>query len=472
MSIKKVIVIQALLLLLILVTGTLIHVTSAESRYYKQLSLGEKYLLELDYEKAIVAFSKAIQIDPKNVESRLELAKAYIGLEKYEDAKLSLEEALEIGTNHAGVQQALENLLQLVQNETDEESQSVDVQPTEETMVDTVIPSATPEVAQVKYAMPLSKYRDYLLPDSDSRLLTKQEISELWIFELPLARNEIFARHGRVFQDEYTQTYFESKAWYEKNPDYNDTLLNDFEKQNVQRIQDYADTARKNFYPIEPGRNIDLNGDGILDEIHLDYTPYEYGVFRLTINDTFVEAEGENLDGIIYKCNIDASDPYKAIAITEAGPSDDYITYFFYYDGMQIHSMGEIGGGDHTIAADGSGILSTKERGWVLHTWFYPIEYRLTPDRRLEAIPTPLYTMKTIVKAAKQVPLQKSPTDPAVSVTLHPGEDALIYATDNKEWLLIVNQDGLEGWLSMEDYYELQGNDWTNQVFEGLNYAD
>jgi len=43
------------------------------------LSLGQKYLLEQDYERAIVAFEKLIRIDPKNVEGYLGLADAYIG---------------------------------------------------------------------------------------------------------------------------------------------------------------------------------------------------------------------------------------------------------------------------------------------------------------------------------------------------------------------------------------------------------
>ena len=44
------------------------------------LNLGEKYLLELDYEKAVVYFEKLITIDPMNPRGYTALAKAQVGL--------------------------------------------------------------------------------------------------------------------------------------------------------------------------------------------------------------------------------------------------------------------------------------------------------------------------------------------------------------------------------------------------------
>ena len=41
-----------------------------------------------------------------------------------------------------------------------------------------------------------SPIRDYILPDSSSRILSDSEVSGLSKEELRLARNEIFARHG------------------------------------------------------------------------------------------------------------------------------------------------------------------------------------------------------------------------------------------------------------------------------------
>lgn len=43
---------------------------------------------------------------------------------------------------------------------------------------------------------------EYIFPDSDSRYLTEEEVRKIDPGELRLARNELFARHGYIFQDE------------------------------------------------------------------------------------------------------------------------------------------------------------------------------------------------------------------------------------------------------------------------------
>ena len=48
-----------------------------------------------------------------------------------------------------------------------------------------------------------------------------------------LLRNEIFARHGRVFKDKALQAYFSSMPWYKPNPAFNESMLSAREKQNV-----------------------------------------------------------------------------------------------------------------------------------------------------------------------------------------------------------------------------------------------
>jgi len=54
----------------------------------------------------------------------------------------------------------------------------------------------------------------FILPFSHYRLLTDRDLIGLSDAELRLARNEIFARHGRRFADEELQAYFDSMPWY------------------------------------------------------------------------------------------------------------------------------------------------------------------------------------------------------------------------------------------------------------------
>lgn len=54
----------------------------------------------------------------------------------------------------------------------------------------------------------------YILPDSATRVYSDSELSALSNYELFLARNEIFARHGRKFKEPELDEYFRGQAWY------------------------------------------------------------------------------------------------------------------------------------------------------------------------------------------------------------------------------------------------------------------
>ena len=77
---------------------------------------------------------------------------------------------------------------------------------------------------------------DYILHDSDVRILGLSDISELSKDELRLARNEIYARNGYVFQSDDLQAYFSVKSWYVADPSY-DSSLSATEKRNVELIK-------------------------------------------------------------------------------------------------------------------------------------------------------------------------------------------------------------------------------------------
>lgn len=82
----------------------------------------------------------------------------------------------------------------------------------------------------------------YLLPDSATRLLTVSDLEDLTLAELELARNEIYARHGRKFATDYIQAYFNSQQWYSGTIDPEDFdygVLSEIEVANVWFIYDY-----------------------------------------------------------------------------------------------------------------------------------------------------------------------------------------------------------------------------------------
>ncbi len=104
---------------------------------------------------------------------------------------------------------------------------------------------------------------EYVLPGSDQRNLTAEEISGLSADQLRLAINEIYARHGRKFTSEDLQQYFNSKSWYSGTvePDqFSESVLNQFEKDNLALL-----TARRD----------ELNGGGSQFEAGWIYGSYE-----------------------------------------------------------------------------------------------------------------------------------------------------------------------------------------------------
>ncbi|MEI3337903.1 MAG: YARHG domain-containing protein [Clostridium sp.] len=82
---------------------------------------------------------------------------------------------------------------------------------------------------------------DYILPDSDKKYLSVEDIKNLSKEELAIARNEIFARHGYVFKMEEYKNYFKSKTWYKENPSFSgsESELNEYEKANINLIKSY-----------------------------------------------------------------------------------------------------------------------------------------------------------------------------------------------------------------------------------------
>lgn len=82
---------------------------------------------------------------------------------------------------------------------------------------------------------------EYILPYSDSEYYTYDEIRQLSSQELRIARNEIFARYGYVFNDEGLKAHFSSCSWYSPTGLTSgeiEGILNNFEKQNLQLIQE------------------------------------------------------------------------------------------------------------------------------------------------------------------------------------------------------------------------------------------
>ncbi|MGH1327352.1 TcaA 3rd/4th domain-containing protein [Bacillus pretiosus] len=84
--------------------------------------------------------------------------------------------------------------------------------------------------------MPRYVYNGFIFPDSDIRKLTSTDLTYLSKEQLKIARNEIYARHGHMFQTKDMQAYFSKQSWYRENP-YFTGKLTDIETYNIELIK-------------------------------------------------------------------------------------------------------------------------------------------------------------------------------------------------------------------------------------------
>ena len=98
------------LLLLTLVLGLCACGQSEETQWQEQYDLGVRYLSEGNYEEAIIAFTAAIEIDPKQPDAYLKASEAHMGMGDTEAAISILEEGF-AETNNEEIQSRLDEIM-------------------------------------------------------------------------------------------------------------------------------------------------------------------------------------------------------------------------------------------------------------------------------------------------------------------------------------------------------------------------
>ncbi|MBQ7433440.1 MAG: YARHG domain-containing protein [Lachnospiraceae bacterium] len=80
----------------------------------------------------------------------------------------------------------------------------------------------------------------YMLTESNVRYYSEEELADLTLWELKVARNEIYARHGVIFEESAIQEHFNTRSWYHGAASINvfdDSVFNEYERANIQTIQ-------------------------------------------------------------------------------------------------------------------------------------------------------------------------------------------------------------------------------------------
>lgn len=114
----------------------------------------------------------------------------------------------------------------------------------------TAQPSAalTPSAAPTPTPTPTPKpaAAGYILPDSATRRLTQADVAGLTWEQCCLARNEIYARHGRIFQTPQIAAYFEAQSWYHgtvPGASFDNNMLSPIEHANADFLTSYENAT-------------------------------------------------------------------------------------------------------------------------------------------------------------------------------------------------------------------------------------
>jgi len=86
-------------------------------------------------------------------------------------------------------------------------------------------------------------YENKLHNQIGTKPITRTLLEGLFVEDVRKMRDEIYARHGKVFKNEWTQKYFASFDWYKPDPKFNEASLSAVEKQNLTTIAAYEKRA-------------------------------------------------------------------------------------------------------------------------------------------------------------------------------------------------------------------------------------
>ncbi|HEX5874481.1 MAG TPA: YARHG domain-containing protein [Pyrinomonadaceae bacterium] len=87
------------------------------------------------------------------------------------------------------------------------------------------------------------KYENRIHQELSSKPITTALLEGLFIEDASQMRQEIYARHGKVFKEPWLQKYFSSFDWYKADPNFNETALTEVEKKNIATIAAYEKRA-------------------------------------------------------------------------------------------------------------------------------------------------------------------------------------------------------------------------------------
>lgn len=336
---------------------------------------------------------------------------------------------------------------------------------------------------------------EFVFPMSHTIRLEDADLLTCSDNELFVARNEIYARHGRWFRDFYLSNYFDSCSWYHgtvSSDEFDETVLSQVEKDNILAIKRAEEIYKAEHpYPKEymAGSIVeeDLDGDGRPEQLQYILEDLEYHEYsgRIIINGqefTVEDYEDVWLDNprlTFYVTDISPQHKGLEIAIMDNGPSEDPVTYFFTYKDGVLTNIGGVGGypfkkecGYNGFAYEGEVIgeivMGFTHTCWGFGRWIYNYE---TQD--LEYQDTGYYTNKFEYshQLYEELTVYLKMDEDSLTTIIPAQEEVFFRGTDGKEWVFIKAKDGSRGYVHIVDGVIDGLGKAPDEVFSGMGFS-
>lgn len=336
---------------------------------------------------------------------------------------------------------------------------------------------------------------EFVFPMSRTILLENDDLLNCSDIELSIARNEIYARHGRWFKDYFLSDYFRTCSWYHGTVSadkFDETVLSQVEKDNILAIKRAEEEFQaKHPYPkeYEAGSIVeeDLDGDGRLEQLQYILEDLEYHTYtgRIIINgqefivENYEDVWLDNPRLTFYVTDILPQYKGLEIAIMDNGPSDDSVTYFFTYKDGELTNIGGVGGfpfkkecGYNGFAYEGEVIgeivMGFTHTCWGFGRWIYNYE---TQD--LEYQDTGYYTNKFEYphQLYEDLTVYLKMDEDSLTTIIPAQEEVFFRGTDGKEWVFIKAKDGSKGYVHIVDGVIEGLGKAPDEVFSGMGFS-
>ncbi|MCW6094423.1 YARHG domain-containing protein [Clostridium sporogenes] len=195
-----------------------------------------------DFEEKLSGVYKLKEEDKKKVLNKIFSYKANDSFQKenYEECAKLLEKAKKNGYNIKEFAKYNELLTKLNTEDKKQFEDNSSSQYTYKNSNPTIGESHVNSLGDVYYKNhnEYNNVQGYIVPQSNQRYLTEDELKNYDKYTLDLIRNEIYARYGYAFKEEPFKSYFSNKNWYVKDESFKgaDSELNNYELKNIKLL--------------------------------------------------------------------------------------------------------------------------------------------------------------------------------------------------------------------------------------------